>query len=94
MPFIGTQMQLAAAGQWSECTYVKNTRGAQGIFTFWEHLESEGAMLEPLGGSNFLGAPKTRTALGEYAFSFQAQIVQSAGLEALKSGCLRNTHGA
>ena len=61
---------------------------------FCEHLKSQGAILEPLGGSIFLGSSKTRTALGEYAFSIKAEILRSAGLEAVKSGCLRNTHGA
>ena len=61
---------------------------------FFKHAKSKGAIWEPFGRSKFLGASKTRTALEEYAFSMQAKILHSAGLESLKSGCRRNTHGA
>ena len=47
---------------------------------FCEHLKSQGASLEPLGGSNFLGASKSRTALTEYTFFVLTKMLKCMGL--------------
>ena len=54
---------------------------------FCEHLKSQGAIWEPFGGSNFLGASKSRTALKEYASFALTKILKFMGLGRPKYIC-------